>query len=295
VVKLSRTQTVALIVFLVIVWGMNWPLAKIALSYSPPVLFSGLRTLLGGICLLIVALPRYRKLRFKENWLPYVFTALFNIMLYYGLQTVGLQYLPSGLFASIVFLQPVLVGFMAWLWLGESMHGLKILGLLLGFIGVGVMSEGGFTGTLSLAGVLLAVGSALSWALGTVYTKKAGSGVDLVWLVTMQLIIGGGFLTIGGTAVESWSDIVWNPTFIACLLFISIFVIAVGWLVYFTLIDSGEAGKVAANMFMVPVVAIFGGVLLRREAVTPTLLAGLALIVASIIFVNLNPRKSSLV
>jgi len=53
----SRTQTVLLIIFLVTVWALNWPLSKIALSYTPPILFVGVRTLLGGLLLLIVAIP----------------------------------------------------------------------------------------------------------------------------------------------------------------------------------------------------------------------------------------------
>ncbi|MED4225417.1 EamA family transporter [Neobacillus cucumis] len=50
--QLSRSRTVLLLIFLVILWGINWPLSKIALSYTPPILFAGLRTVLGGIILL---------------------------------------------------------------------------------------------------------------------------------------------------------------------------------------------------------------------------------------------------
>lgn len=59
---------------------------------------------------MIFALPKYKSLRFKENWRIYVISSLFNIILYYGLQTVGLNYMPAGLFSAIVFLQPVLLG-----------------------------------------------------------------------------------------------------------------------------------------------------------------------------------------
>lgn len=47
--ELSRTKTALLVAFLVLVWGINWPLSKFALSFTPPVLFSGMRTLLGGL------------------------------------------------------------------------------------------------------------------------------------------------------------------------------------------------------------------------------------------------------
>ncbi len=122
--------------------------------------------------LVIVALPRIHKLRLKETWPIYLVSALLNITLFYGLQTIGLNYLPAGLFSAIVFFQPVLMGVFSWLWLGESMFALKVIGLILGFAGVAVISAAGFGGHISVIGVLLALGSALSWALGTIYMKK---------------------------------------------------------------------------------------------------------------------------
>ncbi|BBH20663.1 putative transporter YvbV [Paenibacillus baekrokdamisoli] len=288
--KLTRTQTILLIVFLVTVWGVNWPLSKLALTYTPPVLFSGMRTLLGGLFLFIVAVTRYKQLRFKETWFIYLISALLNVVLYYGLQTIGLNYMPAGLFAAIVFLQPVLVGIFSWLWLGESMYGLKIIGLILGFLGVGVISSGGLSEHISFIGILLALGSSLSWALGTVYVKKIGSAVDSIWLVTLQLIMGGLFMTITGSSVERWKDIVWNWTFILSLLFISVFVIAIGWLVFYKLMDSGEASKVASFTFLIPLLAILIGTLFLNEPFTLSLLVGLVLILVSIYCVNRTRR-----
>ncbi|PZE21077.1 DMT family transporter [Paenibacillus xerothermodurans] len=289
--KLPRTRTALLLVFLVIIWGVNWPLSKLALSYTPPVLFSGLRTLLGGLLLLFVAIPRYSKLHLKQTWHLYAISSLLNIVLYYGLQTIGLNYLPSGLFSVIVFLQPVLVGLFAWLWLGEAMFALKIVGLILGFAGVAVISAGGLTGEISSTGILLALGSALSWALGTVYVKRIGERVDSIWLVTAQLIMGGLLMTGLGTAAESWSSIEWNLTFVLCLSFISVFVIAIGWLIFFALIGAGEASRVASFTFLIPVIAIAFGMIILDEPFTLTLFGGLVLIIISIFFVNRKPKS----
>lgn len=291
--KLTKMQTILLILFLVIVWGVNWPLSKIALSYMPPVLFSGARTLLGGILLLLIAVPRYKRLQIKKTWTIYLLSAVVNVILYYGLQTIGLKYLPAGLFSAIVFLQPVLVGIFSWMWLGESMNGLKITGLFLGFTGVGMICSGagGLSGHISVVGILLALGSALSWALGTIYVKKKGPSVDPIWLVTLQLIIGGLFMTLLGSSFESWSEVIWAPIFIFSLIFISIFVIAVGWLVFYKLMDSGEASKVASFTFLIPLIAILTGTLFLNEPFTFSLLIGLVFILLSIYFVNRQPSR----
>lgn len=286
--SLSKLQAGLLLAFLIIIWGINWPVSKYALDYMPPVLFSGIRTLIGGLLLLAVAIPRYKRLRFKETWPIYVISSIVNVVLYYGLQTIGLHYLPSGLFSAIVFLQPVLVGIFSWLWLGESMNALKIGGLVLGFAGVGVICSGagGLSGHISVEGILLAIGSALSWALGTIYVKKTSPRVDPIWLVTNQLLIGGIFMTVVGSGVESWYEVEWSWGFVIALLFISIFVIAIGWLIFYKLMDSGEASKVASFTFLIPLIAIIIGTLFLDEPFTMSLLAGLMLILLSIYFVN---------
>lgn len=198
--------------------------------------------------------------------------------------------MPAGLFSSIVFLQPVLLGIFSWIWLGESMYGLKILGLILGFSGVAVISAGGLSGHISIVGILLALGSALTWAFGTMYVKKVGDAVDSIWLVTLQLIIGGLFMTGVGSGVESWSSIVWNLPYILCLLFLSIFVIAIGWLIFFMLIGSGEASQVASYTFLIPLISILISTLFFHEPFTLNLFIGIVLIVVSIYFVNRKPK-----
>ncbi|MEC2054113.1 DMT family transporter [Peribacillus psychrosaccharolyticus] len=291
--KLSRTNTALLLTFLVIVWGVNWPLSKMALNYAPPILFAGIRTILGGLILLIFALPRYKSLRFKETWHFYLISAFLNIILFYGLQTVGLGYAPAGLFSAIVFIEPVLLGIFCWIWLGESMYGLKIIGLILGFAGVAIISGGGFTGDISAIGIILALGSALSWGLGTVFIKKTGDRVDSIWLVTLQLIMGGLLLLSVGTSVESWSNIQWEMPFITNLLFISTFVIAFGWLAFFTLIGSGEASKVGSFTFLIPLIAILCSSFFLQEQVTLNVIVGLLFILISILFVNIKLKSQT--
>ncbi|MRN54110.1 DMT family transporter [Paenibacillus monticola] len=289
----QQQKSVMLLIFLVVVWGINWPLSKIALDYSPPLLFAGIRTVIGGLILILIALPKLQALRFKELWPIYLTSAVLSIVFYYGFQTIGLQYVPAGLFSSIVFLQPVLLGIFSWLWLGESMYGLKMTGLLLGFLGVASLSIGGITGSISLSGIILALASALSWALGTIYLKRNAARVDMLWMTAMQITIGGVVLLIFGSVTEQWTDITWNSSFVLNTLFIAIFVIALGWLVYFKLINEGEAGKVGSFTFLIPLISIGASVVLLNEQITWNLVVGLLLIVSSIVMVNVRIGRTA--
>ncbi|MCP3779153.1 DMT family transporter [Paenibacillus sp. MZ03-122A] len=288
--ELTTAKRMLMIALLVVLWGISWPIYKVALEFTPPLLFAGLRTLLGGLLLGAILVPRWNRIRWKENWRVYAISGIFNVVLFYGLQTVGLMYVPSGLFSVLVYLQPVLVGIFAWMWLGEAMSRLKVIGLIIGFLGVAAVSVGGFSGHVAVAGVIIAIITAVSWALGTVYVKKVNQRVDSLWLVAFQCTLGGIVLTGAGTVTESWSDIVWNVPYVSGLIFGTVLGISLSWLLYFTLVNSGDASKVASYTFLVPVISVFVSSLVLGEAITAFLLIGLILIGLSIYLVNRRAR-----
>ncbi|RNB91674.1 DMT family transporter [Brevibacillus fluminis] len=287
--KFSAKTAIA-IASLVLIWGVSWSIYKVALHYTPPILFAGMRSLFGGLLLALFLLPRRKQIHWRENWHRYTISALLNAVFFYGIQTVGLIYLPGGLFSVLVYFQPVLIGLFAWMWLGEKMTLLKLIGLAIGFLGILAVSADGLSGQVSLVGVLMALMTAVSWALGVIYVKKESGKVDSLWMVALQFIIGGTILTAIGTGVESWSDIVWNGSYLLGIGFGSSFGIPVAFVIYFTLINSGEASKVASFTFLVPLIAVATGTLFLHEPFTYSLLAGLVLIILSIYFVN---RKSN--
>lgn len=288
--ELSRLKSTLYITALVLMWGISWPVYKIALSYTPPILFAGMRTLIGGLLLAMVIAPRFKQIRWRKTWHFYLISALFNAFLFYGLQTVGLRYVPEGLFTVLVYLQPVLVGVLAWLWLRESLTLGKVIGLILGFIGVAVISVTSLSGHISPIGIAMAIGTAVSWAIGTVYVKKVGFRVDALWLVAFQCIIGGVAMTGIGLGSERWSSIEWNVPYISGLVYGSVFGIPISWALFYTLVRAGDASKVASFTFLVPLLAIVLGSMFLHESITMTLFIGLLLIVASIYLVNRTGR-----
>lgn len=154
-----------------------------------------------------------------------------------------------------------------------------------------MISGGSFSGEISIVGVLLAVGTAVSWAIGTVYAKKIEQRVDVLSMIIVQFMIGGIILTAIGASIENWRDIQLNFSYMFGLLFGAILVIALGWLIYFTLVRLGEASKVASYMFVIPIVALMIGALFLNEPITLNILVGIILVTMSIYFVNRKPKK----
>jgi drug/metabolite transporter (DMT)-like permease len=274
---------------LIFLWGVSWTVYKLALAYTPPLLFAAMRCVFGGLILTLFIWKTRDRIQWRKNWKIYLYTGTLNIALFYGLQTVGLQLVPSGLFSVIVYFQPILVGIFAWLWLGESMTLIKGVGLILGFIGVISVSVEGFSGQVSIFGVVLGLLSALSWALGTIYVKKNANQVDSLWMVALQCLIGGSLLSILGFSTEKWTSITWNSTYIFGLAFGSILGIAVSWILYVTVVKLADASVVATFTFLVPMIAVIIGTIFLGEPFTIYLLVGIVLIVASIYLVNKKP------
>lgn len=278
---------------LILIWSLSWPIYKVSLVYTPPLLFAAMRCLLGGLLLIICIRKTRDRIKWQKNWKIYLITGILNIALFYGLQTAGLKLVPSGLFSVIVYFQPILVGIFAWLWLGESMTVIKVIGLILGFIGVISVSAEGFSGHISVFGVVLGLLSALSWALGTIYVKKTAHQVDSLWLVALQCLIGGALLSITGLSTENWTSITWNGTYIFGLAFGTILGIVVSWILYVTLVKTGDASVVATFTFLVPLLAVILGTIFLGEPFTIYLLLGIVLIVVSIYLVNKKPSHTT--
>ena len=281
---------------LVLFWGSAFAVVKVGLEYSPPVLFAGLRTLISGVVMVLAATLWGGRPDLRRHWPVFALLALFNVVLFIGLQTYAILYLPSGSAAVLVYLQPILVGVLAFLILGEPLSAAKLLGLLLGFAGIVAVSSGGLSGvagSLPPAGIALGAASALAWALGTVFFKKYEARVATLWAVALPFLIGGAILTLLGLAVESWGAISWEPAFVASLLYSALVGTSLAWVIFFALVRAGEASRVAAYIFAVPVSAVLIGAIFLDERLTFSLLVGAALVVAGIYLVNREPRMTA--
>lgn len=290
--QLSPIRQIILIAALVLLWGVSFPINKMMLQYTPPLLFAGMRTLAGAILLVLFLLPKRQHIQWKRHKHVYIISSLLNVVLFFGLQIYGLKMMSSGLFSVLVYLQPVLVALFAWIWLGEQMSVLKAIGLGFGILGVAAISTRGEAGHMSGLGVILGIGTSVSWALGTVYVKRVSSVVHFMWLAAMQCMIGGIILIFAGSLVEPWNAIHWSPVYWAGMGYSSILGVAGSWILYFTLVRSGEASVVTSYTFLVPIVSVLAGMLFLHESFTLYLWFGLIFIGISIGMVNLKPKSS---
>jgi drug/metabolite transporter (DMT)-like permease len=279
---------------LVLFWGSSFAVVKIGLDYSPPVLFAGLRILVGGLAMVVAAVLWGGSPDLRRDWPVFLLLAALNAVLFVGLQTYAILYLPSGSAAVLVYLQPILVGVLAWLILGEPLSAAKVVGLLLGFSGIVAVSMESILGganAIPVVGVIFGASSALFWALGTVYFKKYEARVSTLWAVALTFLAGGVVLTALGLLVEGWGEVSWTGKFVASLLYSGLVGISLAWVIWFALVRACEASRVAAYIFAVPLTAVIIGVIFLDEPLGYPLLIGAALVVSGIYLVNREPQQ----
>ncbi|MGZ4438273.1 MAG: DMT family transporter, partial [Nocardioidaceae bacterium] len=222
----------------------------------------------------------------------YGVVTLLNVVGFFTLQTLAILALPSGLAAVLIYLQPVLTGVLAAPLLGESLGVTKLVGLLLGFAGIVVVSAGALEGHVSLAGVGWAVAGAAVWSLGTIAFKRTQvrpDPVDPWWAVALSFLVGGVALCVLGLLVEP-GELTWTAEFGVALAYSSLVGTALAWALWFGLVSAGEASRASSYIFFVPVVSLVVGALLLHEQVGLSLLAGGALVIAGVYLANRPAR-----
>ncbi|MGZ4467747.1 MAG: DMT family transporter [Nocardioidaceae bacterium] len=282
-------RQLAAIVLLVLAWGSTFGAVKIGLESAPPLLFAGIRGLVGGVALAVLARVRSGPPALRGTWHLLGAIMLLNVVLFFGLQHLALSELPSGLAAVLIYLQPVLTGLLAALLLGESLTRSKVAGLLLGFSGIVVVSAGAFGGNASVLGVGYAVAGAVVWSAGTIAFKQVQDRVDVWWAVAVSFLAGSAVLTAAGLLVEG-THVRWSGEFVLALGYAGLVGTALAWALWFGLVASGEASRASSYIFFVPLVSLLLGAVFLGESLGVSLLAGAALVVLGVYLVNRRPR-----
>jgi drug/metabolite transporter (DMT)-like permease len=288
-----RRFVVPAFALLVLFWGSAFAAVKVGLDYAPPVLFAGMRSTVGGLTITAVALAWGGRPKLGRHWGVFSLLTVLNVVLFLGLQTFAVMLLPSGTAAVVIYLQPILIGVLAWFVLGEPLSAGKMLGLLLGFSGIVAVSAGGFSGEISAAGLAFAAASALSWALGTVYFKRVQDRVSMLWAVALPFLCGGILLSALGLIFESPSEVSWTGAYVASLLYSGLVGTGLAWVLWLGLVRAGEASRVAAYVFFVPLVSVVIGALFLDERLSASLLVGAALVVSGIYLANRTPGEEA--
>lgn len=284
----AESLSVACALLYVFLWASAYVPSKIGVLDSSPLWFLSVRFAAAGSVAFAIALrlgatpPRNAR-----EWAAIAALGVCGNALYLGLTYEALRYLASGVGAIIASLNPLVLAIAAPYVLNERLTPVKIGGLLLGFGGVvAVMVARTGSGSANPPDVLLAFSGVIASVASTLVFKRFCGGLDLRVTTSLQLLSASAVLLPCALFFEGLPHVLWSTRIVASFIYL-VLVISVGAsLLWFWLLNRGEASRVSAFYFLTPIFGLFIAYLLLGEPVGTRDIAGLAAIAVGIFLVQ---------
>jgi probable blue pigment (indigoidine) exporter len=273
----NRLGTVLVTAVAPIAWGSTYIVTESVLPPGRPLFAAAVRALPVGLLLLAW---RHRLPR-GEWWWKAAVLGLCNIAAFFPLIFLAAYHLPGGLAATLQATSPLAVMAIAWGVIGEKAGVVRVVAALVGLLGVAllVLRSPGSVDALGLVG---AFGSVLVSGLGFVLIKRWEAPVDMLTLVSWQLVVGGVVLVPVALLVEGAPPAVDLP---AALGFLWIAGVGTGlaYVCWFRGLRLMSAGAASLIGLVNPVVGTLLGIAFAHEVFGPTQAIGMALVLGGVL------------
>ncbi|MEW6345347.1 MAG: EamA family transporter [Paraburkholderia sp.] len=264
----------------VIAWGVNFVVIKVGLHGVPPMLLGALRFTLAAV----PAVFFVKRPQMPWRWLlAYGATISFGQFAFlFSAMYVGM---PAGLASLVLQAQAFFTLIFAALFLHERFRAPNVIGLAIASGGLAVIGmQGGHA--MTLAGFVLTLCAAGSWALGNIVTKKVGK-VDLVGLVVWGSLIPPLPFFALSYAFEGPQRIAAalsgiGAASVFAVVYLAFIATLLGYSLWSRLLSRYPASQVAPFSLLVPIIGLASAALLLDEQLTSPQIAGAALVMAGL-------------
>ena len=268
---------------------------KIGLAYAPPLAFGGLRALLGGATLLVVAAAAGQTIRPARQDIPtLVVLALTATTATYGAMFGSPALMDAGLASVLGNVQPLLILVFGAVLLGEPFTRAKLLALVAGLTGVGLILSPSFGPAARGVGMggALALTASAGAALGSVIFKRARVRPGIVATTGWQLTLGSVPLLAAAIIWPGPSPVRWTGTFVGILAFLALVGTALPTTLWFWLLRGEEdAGRLSMFLFLTPVLGLALGVAVLGDRLGVVQGLGVLIILSGLVAVGRAPRR----
>jgi len=273
-------------VLLAAIWGASFLFMRTAAVELGVIPTAGLRVAIASLFLLPLLLARGLGTTLRQNWKQVLVIGTLNSAIPFACFSFALLSITTGLSSILNATTPLFGAVIAWLWLKDKPNGSRILGLVIGFVGVALLAwdKASFkpdaAGASSGWAVLACLLATLCYGLSASFTKRYMAGLpSLVSATGSQL-----GATVGLLPLTWWFWPTHTVPLNAWLAAIALGVLCSGvaYILYFRLIERAGPARALAVTFAIPVFALLYGVVLLGEVVTPWMVGCGLVIVAGV-------------
>jgi drug/metabolite transporter (DMT)-like permease len=268
---------------LCLIWGVTWPLMKVALNEMQPLTMRAMAAALGAATFYLLCLVMRRSLRIPsaKAWLHVVIASLLNIVAFSLFSAFAQLAAATSRVTILAYTMPIWSVLLAWLFLGDRPSRMQTIALGLCAAGLAILIYPLAANGIPL-GILYALAVGVCWAGGTVYLKWARIDADPMgmgsWQMTTAFVILAacmfvfegrprlGGVHLNGYLATAWTGIAGN---------------GIAYALWFTVVRRLPAVAASLGVLAVPVIGITGSFLILGEVPTVPDLVGFALIFAA--------------
>ncbi len=277
-------------VIICLIWGSTWLAIKIGLATVPPLLSAGLRFFLASAILYAMMAVRHEKVpRGKVFRTLVIIMGLTAFSIPYALVYWGQNLIPSALSSILFASYPFFVAIFSHVLLpDEKLNGLKLAGVILGFVGVYVIfsSQLEFSTGVAVGGMAAIVVSAVIQAYSLVYLKKKGEAFSPISVNFVSMSIGALLLLAGSVTTESYVSVSFTKEALLSIVFLAVFGNVVAFVSYFWLVKHVEAVLLSMTSFVTPIIAVLLGAIVLGETLSHRMFSGATLVLCGILAAN---------
>lgn len=281
-----------------IIWGTTYLAIRIGVEDLPPMLFAGFRWMIAGPMFLGILLLRKFKLPTFPELKPIAIIGLCLLGVTNGLVVVAEQWIPSGLTALLVTTLPFWVVVIELIFVSKNGFNFKITsGMILCTFGVALIfydDVGQMLQVDNLLGMLCIFIAMISWAGGSLYSKKKKLSVHPLMSASIQMIIAGSAQTIVGLSLGELSEFYFTAESFAAFAYL-IFVASIfGFGSYIYAIEHLPVSFVTTYAYINPVIALALGALVLDEKLDVLIGVSAVIILTGVWLVQSGTKVSKL-
>jgi drug/metabolite transporter (DMT)-like permease len=254
-----------------VIWGTTYLAIKVALATIPPFLLGGLRYVSAGLLLAVILRARGHRLPAISTWPQLLVLGFLMLTMGNGGVVVAELSVPSGLTAVLIGTTPFwMLGVEALVSRDRLIHARQWIGLLIGFAGIVLLvwpdiTAGGAAGRNFGWGVVAVQTACAGWAVGSAYTRRHVLPSNILGTAAMQMIFGGGFMLLIGTALGEWPALSFTPRTSAMFIYLTLAGSLVAFAAYSYALKHLDVAIVSLYTYVNPVIAVVLGTLLLDE------------------------------
>lgn len=276
--KVINYRILGLFIFIILSWGLSWPINKMGLAFMSPLWYTASRLILGTLTMmaLVIATKKFA-LPQKEDFPLIAVIGLLQIGVYILLTNIGLSYLPAGRSSLLAYTTPLWVMPIAVLFFGEKTGWLKWLGFLCGTGGLMILMSPwdlDWSDHRVIFGSAMLLLASLSWAISMLCARYMHWTKSPFELIPWQLLIGTIPILLLAIIKDPHAIVEWNSTLLLSLLYTGALVTGISYWSGVVINKEIPTIVVSLGFLVVPVFSLLVSAFFMHETISlPTAVA----------------------